>query len=438
MPGPSGGRAGGGGGRVGGGGGRAGGGMSGSFGGGAGRSSGGFGGSRPSGSMGRGPSGGMGGHGPGMGGPGHPGFGGPHHHRPPHGHHYHRPFFGGGWHHRPRRHTMGCGLFPLVFCIIFFIVIVMNIRVGNWVLLDNNNSFGNIANEVEVSFSINDDDSEITVVYENKEPLDASLCTPVERYYESSIDGAIDETNEQVLIDGLQSFYKTTGVQPYVIFTNDIDGNTEPEYEDIDTYLCNKYVELFGEDEGHFILLYIEDEYLNYELWYIVGYDADDILDDESMNTLLSYADNYLWYGGDYANIFSQAFTQAADEIMLTENVIEPVVTEDATSLLTDDEGDKDSGRVPTVILILVFVAAVAGIIVLSVFMIKKNRKENEKINSDDEAQQYTASRKNKTNPYEKQYGTKEKRVICPECGANAYPDRNNKCSYCGKDLSGM
>lgn len=401
--------------------GRAGGGRGGSFGGGGfsggGRAGGSFGGgSRPSGGFGGGhrPSGGF------PGGPGPGGFGGPPH-RPSH-----RPFHG----RRGRVYTgftgrgFGCG------GIVLFIIFMLFATV--WFILPNGD-----VHISDVPFFENYSEVLVTEIVD-LEPLDEALCKPIDTYYECTIENAITESNEETLITALKDFYSATGVQPYIIFTHDLNGDTSPDYEAIDMYLYDRYIELFSEDEGHFILLYIEDESREYELWYISGYDTDDIMDDEACNILLDYLQEQLSYGGDYAKIFATAFSDAAQDIMhreesyYTYEEVTPVTPDNV--IIYDNENEiipmPGSSSVPGVSVILLIVIGIAAVGVILFIIMRKNKRDKEDFTQQERRESVY---KNAGKKYD--YAKTDELVTCPHCGATAYPDSNNNCSYCGKNI---
>ncbi len=424
MPGPAGGGRGGsfGGGSRGGG---FGGGRGGSFGGGS-RPSGGFsGGSRPSGGFSGGPrpSGGFGG-GPGG------GFGGPGHGAPPPPRPPHRPFFGGFY---PRRWGRpyggygGGGCFGIVLCIVVVISFFSYVMMMMFNDVDTH----------DISFL-----EEYTQVLHTEivdlEPLDEALCTAIDTYYECTIGNAIDENNEEILVSALKEFYSLTGVQPYIIFTNDLNGDTSPDYDTANTYLYDRYIELFGEDEGHFILLYTEDENRYYNLWYICGYDAEEIMDADACNILLDSTEEQLSYGGDYAKIFSTAFLESVEDIMHREEsyyTYDEIVPDDNIVIVPDDnivtdiQEREELNLMPIFNICLTVVGFIAvGSIIF--FVVKKNKKENERFQQQENKE---TAYKNTGKAY--QYAKTDEIVTCPHCGARAYPDSNNNCSYCGKSV---
>ncbi len=104
-------------------------------------------------------------------------------------------------------------------------------------------------------------------------------------------------SNKSVLIQGLEEFYKKTGVQPFVLFVpydetfwnedGSINGNATDEY------LENFYTDNFT-DEAHFIFSYfaIENDDLSEmdgEFRYLSGYSTDTIMDSEAIRIFWGY-----------------------------------------------------------------------------------------------------------------------------------------------------
>ena len=143
--------------------------------------------------------------------------------------------------------------------------------------------------------------------------LDSKYVTKTAYFKDTA--GVIGSTS--TLEKGLKAFYDKTGVQPYVYFTTDIDGDINPDSDVMDAYCEKLYGELFS-DEGH--LLVVSYGYDNLGYWYWVGHNAETVFDAEAREIFETYVDHYgedLVYddiGIDefYANVFSDT----ADRIM--------------------------------------------------------------------------------------------------------------------------
>ncbi|MBQ9080097.1 MAG: hypothetical protein IJY27_03405 [Clostridia bacterium] len=321
------------------GGGHRGGGGGGGFGGGRPGGGGGFGGGRPGGGFGGGPRpGGFGG------GPRPGGFGGPHwHHRPPRPH---RPFWGPGWGWGPRYggYGGGCGSFAAsiilvpVFLILFLILM-----------------FSNNGVHVEYTDTYPEPDIAITESTRVREAMDSKYIIPIDDYYYDDM-GLINTAAAQFSLENsLKDFYLKTGVQPYLYIADDLDGNTNPNKDDVDAFLLAKYNELF-EDEGHFMVLYYEYESGEYNTWYVYGNDAHRyVMDDEACEIVLYYIDYYYSSPStaDYTDMFCSAFDAASARIMGGK---------------TRSEGGIDWGKI-----IIALIVTVAGV-VLIVYIVKRYR----------------------------------------------------------------
>ncbi len=132
-------------------------------------------------------------------------------------------------------------------------------------------------------------------------------------YYHDDL-GWIEEPKS--LLDGMRLFYSKTGIQPYLGFVKPVSAtNTD---EECNAYTEQLYDQLF-EDEGHLLLIYVENldpDELGY-LAYVCGSDAVSIMDDEAIDTLYQYVDQY-WFNEDYTTeqVFAYALQDTAMDIM--------------------------------------------------------------------------------------------------------------------------
>lgn len=220
--------------------------------------------------------------------------GGPHHSnyggyrpRPPRGH-----FF---WGPRP---TYGYGLGYAY--IIFFIIIIATIIVAFYT-----NSMKNDTIKIE----------------NTKERQALSGVVNKTDWYDDQI-GWI--TNKSVLINGLEDFYKATGVQPYILFvaySSQYWNGTNINATVADNYLESVYSSTFT-DEGHFIFAYFECENdtkgeMEGEFRYLSGYSADTIMDSEAISILWGYFEtNYYNTSLSIEKMISNTFSDTAETIM--------------------------------------------------------------------------------------------------------------------------
>ena len=274
-------------GRSGGGGGHGGGFSGGGFSGG-GRSSGGFSGGRSSGRSG-GYGGGRPSGGPGFGpGPGgfRPGFGGV---RTGPIIIHNAPRYGGGSNsggNRNGRKNSGCGTALLIVCVVLVLLAVLSAVMGAA------SSGGNIQKSTY-----------------QREKLPASAV--VETGYYTDEGGWFSNRNE--LEAGMKSFYRETGVQPYLYL---LPNGTTTSVSELTGFAEELYGELF-QDEGHFLLVFCDDNNGSYNCGYTVGSQAKTVMDDEAIAILADYLDRYY---NDYSiseeEIFSKTFEDTGERIM--------------------------------------------------------------------------------------------------------------------------
>lgn len=150
-------------------------------------------------------------------------------------------------------------------------------------------------------------------------------------------------SNKQVLIDGLEDFYKETGIQPYVLllpydasFWN-ADGSCNANA--MDDYLGKVYEETFT-DEAHFIFAYFSGQYdskgeMEGEFRYMCGYSADTIMDSEAIKILWGYfEENYYDTSLSLEAMIADTFTATGSRIMSRPTNVYDVVSVVATGVI--------------------------------------------------------------------------------------------------------
>lgn len=145
-----------------------------------------------------------------------------------------------------------------------------------------------------------------------REPLPAGSVIETE-YFTDNL-GWIDSGSK--LESGMKHFYKETGVQPYLYITDSIEGSTTATSSNMEVYANKLYDELF-DDEAHVLVLFHEyNSSGKYSTWYVAGKQAKTVVDSEGADILLDYIASY--YYSDYTEdeMFSKAFSDAADRMM--------------------------------------------------------------------------------------------------------------------------
>ena len=143
-----------------------------------------------------------------------------------------------------------------------------------------------------------------------REKLDSPSQSVSQDYYEDHL-GWIKSSS--VLEDGMKHFYEETGVQPYLVITDDIGGNdyskaAEKKY-------ANEVYDAHFTDQAHLVLVFQEKDG-QYHSFYLVGTEAKTVIDDEAGEILLDYIDHYYYSDLDEDEMFSKAFRESADRMM--------------------------------------------------------------------------------------------------------------------------
>lgn len=144
--------------------------------------------------------------------------------------------------------------------------------------------------------------------------LAAGDCDPISEWYDDQA-GWIDD--ERTLVDGLEHFYDKTGVQPYLIIAEQVNGSRDYQEADVEAYMRGRYDELFGDDNGHLILLFCEPYESEYDPYLLVGRQARGTIDTEAQDIIYSSID-YWYTDGSLSDseYFAKIFQTSADAIM--------------------------------------------------------------------------------------------------------------------------
>ncbi len=166
-----------------------------------------------------------------------------------------------------------------------------------------------------------------------REMLPEDDCDPIDTWYQDDWGTWItaDSSEETDLIEGLEYFYEKTGVQPYLWITGEEVGSEYQSEGSLEDWAEDKYVELFGEDEGHVLIVFREypDESGDYICTVTPGYDASTVvLDDEAREILLDYID-YYYEKTEYneGEFFEMALKKAADRMMTKQLTNREIIT---------------------------------------------------------------------------------------------------------------
>ncbi|MBO6140443.1 MAG: TPM domain-containing protein [Ruminococcus sp.] len=144
-----------------------------------------------------------------------------------------------------------------------------------------------------------------------REKLESSSIVETDSYYIDSL-GWISDRQE--LEEGMEYFYEKTGVQPFLIITDEIDGSHSFDEYEVEDYANEVYEELF-DDEAHLLVIFYEYNEV-YHSYCLTGTEAKTVIDDEAREIVLDYIDHYYYSDYDEDTMFSKVFTESADRIM--------------------------------------------------------------------------------------------------------------------------
>lgn len=261
----------------------------------------------------------------------------------------------------------------------------------------------------------------------NREALPASKCNPTDEWYQDDWGDWIDETGEEAaLIEGLKHFYDVTGVQPYLWITGE-EGGEYTSAESLEELAESRYREMFGDDEGHVIVVF--REYPNASSEYICtitpGYDAEvQIMDEQAREILLDFIDYYYTSAElNEGEFFESAFEKASDRMMT-----------------------KQLSFMQLNVIIVVALVAVLGIIIVANIIKKRKiavaKQKTKQAQAAAEQKKAEAAKVQTEFNQQKYQDALEKEyvsVTCPNCGATANKIRRGTvdyCQYCGTAIS--
>ena len=245
-----------------------------------------------------------------------------------------------------------------------------------------------------------------------RDPLPASKCERIDEWYRDDWGDWIDESGEVAfLLSGMNHFYDVTGVQPYLWIMGEEGGDYKSEGS-VEELADETYKEMFGDDEGH--LLVIFREYPNASGNYICtvtpGYDAEtQVMDDQAKEIFLDCIDYY--YTDDDLNegeFFSESFKNSADRIMTKQLSLAQLGT----------------------IIAVVVVLVVGSCVLVSILKKRKVALAKQKAQQA-QAEANKAQTDFERKQYEDNLETQFVAVSCPNCGASGNRIRKSTVGYC-------
>lgn len=252
-----------------------------------------------------------------------------------------------------------------------------------------------------------------------REALPSEKCKKIDSWYQDDWGDWITSDYEGVeLRSGLEYFYQKTGVQPYLWIMGE-EGKDYMSEGSLEELADKKYKEMFGDDEGHLLVIFREypNESSNYIVTATPGYDAEtQVMDEQAREILLDYIDFYYTDTSlSTGHFFQRAFIKAADRIMIKQLSNKQIFT----------------------IIAVVLIVIIGIIITASIIRKKKVAVAKQKaLQKQAEAQQAKAVAAQKQTEFNQQkyndeLETQYVAVECPNCGATGNKIRRTTVGYC-------
>ena len=118
------------------------------------------------------------------------------------------------------------------------------------------------------------------------------------------------------LQNGMESFYKQTGIQPALAIYESINGQRYLSNSEIEAFMNEEYDKLIGHERG-LLLLFCEYADSDWYAYYMAGEDAQTVMDSEATDILMDYV-HALYTNSSYSDeeFFGAVFANTADRIM--------------------------------------------------------------------------------------------------------------------------
>jgi len=126
-------------------------------------------------------------------------------------------------------------------------------------------------------------------------------------------------TDARRMESGAREAYRLTGVKFGIYVTKDISGETKPSDNILGAFTDALYDELFGDSNGHFLLVMVDLGDGHYAAWHAMGGLVQTVFDNEAVDIFYDRLDNY-WYAGSdrytESEMFGLTLQRTAERIM--------------------------------------------------------------------------------------------------------------------------
>lgn len=198
-----------------------------------------------------------------------------------------------------------------------------------------------------------------------RHPIAASQCEKISEWYEDNMSDKWIH-NSSTLINGLDHFYDKTGIQPYVVIVESIDGiDGCPTDTEFTNYLKDVYDDKMP-DGGHLVIgvfdnsAFYPDDY-DWGFGCYAGKDAEAVMDTEAREILIDYLEHYYTMDNLTDEEFlAKAVSDTGDKIMTVDKI--------------------KSSNVKTIVVVL---ASLAAVIAVVIFFIRRKKLKAEQAKAD-------------------------------------------------------
>ena len=142
--------------------------------------------------------------------------------------------------------------------------------------------------------------------------LESSLLNKSSEWIDDEAGWLSDKSKVQ---SSMEYFLDKTGIQPYLMVYDNVNGQKTFTSSDVEQVMTNKYNSLFN-DEAHMILMFIEPYENQYYRYLYTGIAADTLMDSEAQTIMYNNIDRYYTSDMTDEEYFSTVFKNTADTIM--------------------------------------------------------------------------------------------------------------------------
>lgn len=147
-----------------------------------------------------------------------------------------------------------------------------------------------------------------------REPIEEGLVNETP-YYIDTLNWIQDPATME---DGMRHFYQETNIQPFVYIMDNLDGDPNPNPDDLEAFTRDLYNELFT-DQAHLLVVHFDNwDFYDYQYSFhtAIGAQANALMDNEAQDILFDYLEYHYLRDVDEEVFYSEAFRDTADRIM--------------------------------------------------------------------------------------------------------------------------